>query len=464
VYKIKLNETGEVERFKARLVAKGFKQIYGIDYTEVYAPVSKHTTLRFLLSKAVNRNMHIHQMDVSTAFLHGKLAEEIYVQQPEGFHVGGPNTVCKLHKALYGLKQAPKAWYDTISKVLVSEGFCISDADPSLFILNKTEGSGSYLLLYVDDILIFSQDMNVVKDIKSLLSSNFNVKDLGEARHFLGMQIKQERDENGVLVSITLSNEKLINDMLESFDVQNEKPKSTPLDRSMKLKKTEGKPLPQNNRYRELVGGVLYLSNTTRPDIAYSAALLARFSNCPTTQHWGAGIHLLKYLSGTKKLGLKWEKAKSGIIAYVDSDFAGDLDEYRSTSGFVFLSEGTAISWGSKLQRLAALSTVEAEFVAMSSGVQEALWLGKLVHDVGEDLGAAVILSDNTGALANVRGIPISPRTKHIGVRYHRMRGEVVKGNIDPQYIHTSENIADMFTKTLPKALFVKFREMSGMK
>jgi hypothetical protein len=129
------------------------------------------------------------------------------------------------------LKQAPKAWYDTISEVLVSEGFCISDADPSLFILNKTEDSGSYLLLYVDDILIFSQDMNVVKDIKSLLSSNFNVKDLGEARHFLGMQIKQERDENGVLVSITLSNEKLINDMLESFDVQNEKPKSTPLDR-----------------------------------------------------------------------------------------------------------------------------------------------------------------------------------------------------------------------------------------
>jgi hypothetical protein len=112
---------------------------------------------------------------------------------------------------------------------------------------------------------------------------------------------------------------------------------------------------------------------------------------------------------------------------------------------------------------LAALSTVEAEFVAMSSGVQEALWLGKLVHDVGEDLGAAVILSDNTGALANVRGIPISPRTKHIGVRYHRMRGEVVKGNIDPQYIHTSENIADMFTKTLPKALFVKFREMIGL-
>jgi hypothetical protein len=464
VYKIKLTETGEVERFKARLVAKGFKQIYGIDYTEVYAPVSKHTTLRFLLSKAVNRNMHVHQMDVSTAFLHGNLAEDIYVQQPEGFHVGGPNTVCKLHKALYGLKQAPKAWYDTISNVLVSAGFIISDADPSLFILNTVEGSVVYLLLYVDDILLLSQAMLAITDIKSLLSSNFSVKDLGEAKHFLGMQIKQERDPNGVLVSITLSNEKLICDMLDSFDLTGEKPKSTPLDRSMKLKKDQGTPLPPNNRYRELVGGVLYLSNTTRPDIAYSASLLARFSNSPTSQHWGAGIFLLKYLSGTKELGLMWEKSKGGIIGYVDSDFAGDLDGYRSTSGFVFLSDGTAISWGSKLQKLAALSTVEAEFVAMSSGVQEALWLSKLVHDVGEDLGAAVILSDNTGALANIRGIPISPRTKHIGVRFHRVRGEVVKGNINPQYIHTSENVADMFTKILPKASFVKFREMSGMK
>ena len=464
VYKIKLTETGEVDRFKARLVAKGFKQIYGIDYTEVYAPVSKHTTLRYLLAKAVNRDMHVHQMDVSTAFLHGKLAEEIYVQQPEGFHVGGPNTVCKLHKALYGLKQAPKAWYDTISHVLVSSGFTISDADPSLFILNKSEGSVAYLLLYVDDILLLSQSMSVITEVKSLLSSHFSIKDLGEAKHFLGMQIKQERDANGALLSITLSNEKLISDMLESFDLKGDKPKSTPLDRSMKLKKAEGKPLPQNNRYRELVGGVLYLSNTTRPDIAYSASLLARFSNSPTTIHWGAGIHLLQYLSGTKELGLKWERSKGGIIGYVDSDFAGDLDGYRSTSGFIFLSDGTAISWGSKLQKLAALSTVEAEFIAMSTGVQEALWLSKLVQDVGEDLGAAIILSDNTGALANIRGIPISPRTKHIGVRYHRVRGEVVKGNINPQYIHTSENVADMFTKILPKASFVKFREMAGMK
>ena len=212
------------------------------------------------------------------------------------------------------------------------------------------------------------------------------------------------------------------------------------------------------------MGGVLYLSTTIRPDISYAAGLLGRFSSSPTTLHWSAGMFLLKYLAGTRKMDLKWEKRMSGLIGYVDSDFAGDLDGYKSTSGDVFLSEGTAISWGSKLQTIAALSTVEAELIAMSTGVQEALWLSKLVHDVGEELGAAVIFTDNTGALANVRGIPISPRTKHIGVGYHRIRGEVQSGSVDPQYVHTSENIADMFTKNLTKAPFVKFRELAGLR
>jgi histone deacetylase 1/2 len=184
VYKVKLSETGEIERFKARLVAKGFKQIYGVDYTEVYAPVSKHSTLRHVLSTAVERNMQVHQMDVSTAFLHGDFDEKVFIQQPEGFHVGGPNTVCRLHKALYGLKQAPRAWYVTISSFLKSAGFVISDADPSLFILQRENFETVYLLLFVDDILIVSQDLQCIDEVKSLLASKFAVKDLGEARHF----------------------------------------------------------------------------------------------------------------------------------------------------------------------------------------------------------------------------------------------------------------------------------------
>ena len=464
VYKVKLSELGEVERFKARLVAKGFKQIYGVDYTEVYAPVSKHSTLRYLLSLAVTRDMRVHQMDVSTAFLHGDLAEDVKVKQPEGYHVGGPNTVCQLHKALYGLKQAPRAWYVTISSYLKSAGFVISDADPSLFILQSVEGATVYLLLYVDDILIVSEDIASIEKTKSLLSAKFSVKDLGEARHFLGMQLSFQYDEGGVLKNIKLSNEKLVTDILESFDMTDCRTKSVPLDASWKLQKDVGDPLPSENRFRELVGGILYLANTVRPDLSHSAGLLARFSNQPTSTHLSAGMNVLRYLAATKELGLEWERGKGGLVAFVDSDYAGDLDGRRSTSGYVFMSSGAAVSWGSKLQPLVALSTVEAEFISMCTGVQEALWFSKLMSDLGEGEGGVVVYTDNTGALANIKGIPISTRTKHIAVRYHRVRDEVEEGAIIPKYVGTAENIADMFTKVLAKAPFTKLRAQAGLK
>jgi len=449
VFKVKLTESGSVERFKARLVAKGFKQIYGIDYTEVFAPVSKYSTLRYLLSVAVHKNMHTHQMDVSTAFLHGNLEEEVYVKQPEGFHVGGPEVVCKLHKALYGLKQAPRAWYETISGVLKSAGFVISSADPSLFILRESGKEPVYLLLYVDDILIQSVDLAGVSAVKSMLSTHFKVKDLGEARYFLGMQILQVRDEFGVLRSIKLSNEKLTSTLVASFGMSDAKPRVVPLDPSVKLAAAEGDYLPLENRYQELVGGILYLANTVRPDISFAAGLLGRFSSKPTTTHMSAGLNVLKYLKGTLGMGLVWEKGKAGVVGFVDSDYAGDLDGRKSTSGHVFLSGKAAFTWASKLQRLAALSTVEAEFISLCLGVQEALWLAKLVHDVEGLYGAVTIYSDNTGALVNIRGSPISPRTKHIGVRYHRIRDEVGRGAILPLYVPSEENIADLFTKPL---------------
>lgn len=278
------------------------------------------------------------------------------------------------------------------------------------------------------------------------------------------MSITFERDESGQIIEVKLSNERLINDMLDSFNMMDCKTKSVPLDPGMKLRKGDGEPLPPDNRYRELVGGLLYLSTTVRPDIAHVSGLLGRFSSNPTTHHWSAGMHVLRYLAGTKSLGLRWTEGQCGMEGFVDSDFAGDLDGFKSTSGFVFLSGNTAVSWASKLQPVAALSTVEAEFISMCSGVQEALWLRKLITDVDGDPDATVIYTDNTGALVNIRGIPISPRTKHIGVRYHRVRGEVERGVIDARYVSTQDNPADMFTKNLPKAPFAKFREMIGLK
>jgi hypothetical protein len=205
--------------------------------------------------------MHVHQMDVSTAFLHGDLTEKVFIQQPEGFHVGILTLCAGCTRHSMGLSKAPRAWYVTISSYLKTAGFTISDAHPSLFIQCKEGGEDVYLLLYVDDILISSQDLTRVEEVKSLLASKFAVKDLGEARHFLGMQITFVRESDGTLKSVKLSNEKLITDILESFDMLSCRPKATPLDTSWKLQKDSGDPLPKDNRSRELVGGILYLAN-----------------------------------------------------------------------------------------------------------------------------------------------------------------------------------------------------------
>jgi hypothetical protein len=352
----------------------------------------------------------------------------------------------------------------TINSYLKTAGFTISDADSSLFIQSKEGGEAVYLLLYVDDILITSQDLTRVEEVKALLASKFAVKDLGEAKHFLGMQITFERESDGILRSVKLSNKKkLVTDILESFDMSSCRPKATPLDTSRKLQKDSGDPLPKDNRYRELVGGILYLANTVRPDLSFAAGLLARFSNAPTSTHLSAGMNVLKYLAGTKGMGLVWEKDSKTFEAFVDSDYAGDLDGRKSTSGFVFISGSAAVSWRSKLQPLVALSTVEAEFISVCTGVQEALWFAKLIYDFGENPGRMVIHTDNTGALANMKGIPISPRTKHIAVRYHRVRNEVENGAIEPRYVTTSDNIADFFTKALPKVPFFKLRALAGL-
>jgi Reverse transcriptase (RNA-dependent DNA polymerase) len=361
----------------------------------------KHTTLRYLRAVAVHKGMEVYQMNVSTAFPHGNLEEKVFTQQPEGFHFGGPTIVCRLHKALYGLKQAPRAWYHTFPVALTSAGSVVFDADPSLFIFNKGDGDIIYLLVYVNDILLSSQRMENINAAKSLLKSHFAVKDLGEARHFLGMQITFEWDASGKFVAVKLSNGKLITDMLDSFNMSDCKTKSVPLDPGMKPKKGDTEPLPPGNRYRELVGGLLYLSTSVRPDISHLAGLLGRFSSNPTSHHWSAGMHVLRYVAGTKSLGLDWTKGKGGMEGYVNSDFAGDLDGHKSTSGFVFLFGGTAVSWASKLQPLAALFTVEAEFISKCSSVQEAPWLRKLVTQVEGTRDASVSDTDNTGALVN---------------------------------------------------------------
>ncbi|KAJ9524038.1 hypothetical protein QJQ45_022468 [Haematococcus lacustris] len=420
VLKVKRDAAGNVERYKARLVAKGYFQQSGVDVGDVYAPVSKHTTLRALLAKAASENMEVHQLDFETAFLNGVLEEHevIYVQQPEGFREGSSGTVCRLHKALYGLRQAPRAWHARLCEELLAMNFKSSEADPALFTLHLPSGT-VYLLVYVDDCLLCTQQGDTIglAHVKQKLSSVFKLKDLGEARCFLGMQLVRDRAEGTILII----QQKLIHELVTTHSMSNAHSKTLPMASAVKLVR-EGEALDTSvHHYSALVGSLLYLSCCTRPDIAFSVGALARHMSAPTKQHWAAACTVLCYLKGTSEQGLLFGGV-TGLQGFTDADYAGDKDTARSTTGYLFTLIGGAISWSSRLQPTVAMSTAEAEYMAASSATKEALWLRKLMRDLQLEARCVQMSCDNQAALQLLHNPMATARAKHIDVHHHFVR------------------------------------------
>ncbi|KAJ9519346.1 hypothetical protein QJQ45_023135 [Haematococcus lacustris] len=447
VLKIKRDATGAIEKFKARLVAKGFMQVSGVDVGDVYAPVSKHTTLRALLALAAARDMEVHQIDVEAAFLNGMLQpdEVIHVQQPEGFEEGSQNTVCRLQKALYGLRQAPRAWHAKLKQELEGMGFCASESDPALFMLSRPAGT-VYLLVYVDDCLLCTEkgDFESLDYVKQRLSSVFGIKDLGQTRWFLGMQISRDRAQG----TLQLDQQQYIKELLSTYSMTEAHSKAVPMAPGTKLVK-EGDALDTaHHSYSGLVGSLLYLSCCTRPDIAYAVGALARHMAAPTQQHWAAAKAVLSYLKGTASQGLVFG-GNDSLQGYCDADYAGDKDTARSTTGYVFTLHGAAISWSSRLQPTVAMSTAEAEYMAASGAVKEAVWLRKLMQDLGLPGSCVNIMCDNQAALQLLNNPMASARSKHISVHHHFARERAARGEVMFTYCSTSEMAADVMTKPL---------------
>ncbi|KAJ9515051.1 hypothetical protein QJQ45_012571 [Haematococcus lacustris] len=438
---------GAIEKFKARLVAKGFMQVSGVDVGDVYAPVSKHTTLRALLALAAARDMEVHQIDVEAAFLNGTLQhdEVIHVQQPEGFEEGSPNTVCRLQKALYGLRQAPRAWHAKLKQELEGMGFCASESDPALFMLSRPAGT-VYLLVYVDDCLLCTEkgDIKSLDFVKQRLSSVFGIKDLGQTRWFLGMQISRDRSQG----TLQLDQQQYIKELLSTYSMTEAHSKAVPMAPGTKLVK-EGDALDTaHHSYSALVGSLLYLSCCTRPDIAYAVGALARHMAAPTQQHWAAAKAVLSYLKGTASQGLVFG-GNDSLQGYFDANYAGDKDTARSTTGYVFTLHGAAISWSSRLQHTVAMSSAEAEYMAASGAVKEAVWLRKLMQDLGLPGSCVNIMCDNQAALQLLNNPMASARSKHISVHHHFARERAARGEVMFTYCSTSEMAADVMTKPL---------------
>lgn len=460
VYTLKRDARGVVQRYKARLVAKGFMQHGDMD---VFSPTTRHVTIRAALAHAAAHNLTVKAFDVRTAFLNGDLPEDqtVWLAQPPGYESGGPNMVCRLKKSLYGLRQAPRAWHAKLKSELQAMGFTPTKADASLFTRLEPDGTTTLIVVWVDDGLVISHG-DIPDTVIKQLSTRFTIKDIGDPRMFVGIEIIRDRSAG----TITISQQRMVTDLVTRHGLADCKPKATPLSVSTRLSKAEGTPLDDRtaSEYRELVGSLLYLTTCTRPDIAQAVGTLTRYTSSPTTAHWVTAKGVLRYLAHTRDLGIIYGKDNTTLLGYADADYGGDPDSRRSTTGYAFLMYGGVVSWQSRLQHTVAVSTAEAEYMSASAAVKEALWLSILLSDMGISAPAPVqIYGDNQAAIKLLNNPIVSARSKHIAIA-HRFANERVQSNeIAFQYISTKDMIADCLTKALPEPAFKACIKGMGM-
>jgi len=460
--KHKRDAMNRIVRLKARLVARGFSQIYGIDYLDTYASVVKLASIRILLAIAAIYDLHIHQMDVVTAFLAGELEEEIYMEQPEGFEIGNPDSedlVCKLLRSLYGLKQAPRIWNQRIRRFLKSIGFEQTHSDPCVYINKET---GVIIVMWVNDLIIFGRDMKDINMLKAALKEEYEMKDIGELTYFLGIQVHRDREQK--LIHIDQSG--YIRMILERYEMEDCKSTRIPLATGTKLvKATTSDRLTDRHMYQSIVGSQMYAMLATRPDLAYSIQQISQHSQKPTSIHEKAARQGLRYLGGTSQEGITYD-GKEGLKLKGWCDASWGAEEGReSVSGYVFTLAGGAVSWSSKKQSSVALSTTESEYMAILHALKEQIWIHRLLKEIGYDISDQnSIYTDSQSAIALAHNPEHHARTKHIDIQYHFIRNRVEEGTTCLEYCPTEDMVADDLTKSLGPDRHWKLIRMMGMK
>ena len=457
VYRNKMDEQGNVVRNKARLVAQGFCQEEGIDYDETFAPVARLEAIRIFLAFAAHHEFKVYQMDVKSAFLNGTLEEEVYVKQPPGFvNEKYPHWVYRLDKAVYGLKQAPRAWYDTLTKHLLENGFVRGAIDSTLFILHE-KGNILLVQIYVDDIIFGSTDEKMCKKFSKIMSSEYEMSLMGELTFFLGLQIKQSSD------GIFINQEKYVRDLLRKYQLDSTPSKNTPISAPLNLDSDPTGKSVNSTVYRGMVGSLMYLT-ASRPDIMFATCLCARFQSDPKESHMHAVKRIFRYLKSCPSLGL-WYPRGSGLdlMGYSDSDHAGCKIDRKSTTGGCHFLGGKLVSWTSKKQTSVSISTAEAEYISAASCCAQILWIKNQMLDYGVKFTKTPIFCDNTSAIAISHNPVMHSKTKHIDIRYHFIRDHVMKNDIEIHFIPTDKQLADVFTKPLDEKTFKHLISELGM-
>ncbi|GJZ86599.1 retrovirus-related pol polyprotein from transposon RE1 [Tanacetum coccineum] len=411
VYRTKYHADGSVERFKARLVAQGFTQIPGLDYSYTFSPVVKASIVRIVLSLAVLHRWRLHQLDVKKAFLHGHLNETVYMEQPPG------------------------------------------RADTSLFVFTK-DSCIMYLLVYVDDLILTCNNESLLTSFTTRLNQEFAIKDLGDLSYFLGLEVSYTND------GLFLSQAKYATDVLTRAALLDSKPVSTPL-AANEVFVTGGSLFANPTLYRSLVGALQYLT-ITRPDLSYAVNQASQFLHAPTDAHFQSVKRILRYVKGTITYGLIFRRPHSNsILGYSDADWARCIETRRSTYGYSIFLGGNLVSWSAKKQPTVSRSSCESEYRAMANTAAEIIWITHLLrelHALPPD--RPTLLCDNKSALFMSQNPVSHKRAKHIDLDYHFVRELVASGKLYTKFIPTKLQVADIFTKSLPRPQFEYFRSL----
>lgn len=458
VYKAKKDAAGIINNYKARLVAKGYVQRQGVDFNEVFAPVARLESVRLLLAHAATQGWAVHHMDVKSAFLNGVLQEEVYVEQPPGFVLRGQeNKVLHLVRALYGLRQAPRAWYAKLDESLLGLGFRRSASEHAVYL----RGTGARRLVvgvYVDDLIIAGSNQVDIDTFKDQMKATFKMSDLGLLHYYLGLEVSQTE------AGITICQSSYAAKILETAGLTGCNSSATPMEPRLKLSKVSSAPSIDATMYRSVVGSLRYLVNT-RPDLSYSVGFISRFMENPTTEHLAAMKRVLRYVAGTLHFGCHYKRKKDPqLVGYTGSDLAGDIDTRKSTSGILFFLGDNTITWQSQKQKIVALSSCEAEYIAATTGACQGIWLARLLAELkGEEDSAVTLKIDNQSAIALSKNPVFHYRSKHIDIRYHFIRECVEEDRVKLQSIATTEQLADILTKALGRELFCEMRSRIGV-
>jgi hypothetical protein len=490
VFALKSDKDGYVERFKARLVAGGHRQIEGIDYTESFAPVVRIQSIRIMIAISLIFGLEIEQLDVSTAFLHGKLEETNYMKLPDGYKKLGPDgieLVCQLVKSIYGLHQAAREWYHCLKEYLEKNGYKACLSDPCVLVkFDVKRKQLIIILIYVDDLLLMCNSRQMLNELKQIFKERFEIKDMGDAQYILGIQL--ERFEHGLWMGQPLYAQSILEEadmwsFISSDGTEypiNTRP--TPMtsgwkhdDDSVRLNEAKA------GKYRSILMKLMYLSTQTRPDLTYAVNVLSSYLQQPCECDYKALERIMRYLRGTHDYGILYQNSSAPITlftndpnylnepewnikAFGDASYAEEKDR-KSRSGFLTILCGGVVTWYSKKQSVVALSSTEAEYYSLAEVVREVSWIKELLSELNMFITQPIVINQDNQSTMAIAMNPIQhQRVKHMAVRYHFIRDKLRQKQIELVYCPTKLMVADILTKALPNDLHKRLVSLMGIR